>query len=111
MISGSGEAREAGASYRDSVVRLGETSTEAMRDKLRFVMTEMEGRLASLGFGWRDAVSTQAYSVHDIGPLVRQEIFMKGAAAGGLEWHFCRPPVVNLEYEMDVRGAARELVL
>lgn len=82
MISGSGEAREAGSSYRESVVRLGETSTEAMRDKVRFVMAEMEGRLASLGFGWQDAVSTQAYSVHDIGPLVREEIFAKGAAPG-----------------------------
>jgi hypothetical protein len=31
--------------------------------------------------------------------------------SGGLEWHFCRPPVVNLEFEMDVRGAAREMLI
>jgi hypothetical protein len=30
---------------------------------------------------------------------------------GGLTWHHARPPVVGLEYEMDVRGAAREIVL
>jgi hypothetical protein len=31
--------------------------------------------------------------------------------AGGLSWHLARPPVVGLEFEMDVRGAAREIVL
>ena len=34
-----------------------------------------------------------------------------GAMAGGLVWYYVRPPVEGLEYEMDVRGAARELVL
>jgi hypothetical protein len=28
----------------------------------------------------------------------------------GLTWHFARPPV-RVEYEMDVRGVAREIVL
>ena len=49
--------------------------------------------------------------MHDIGPLVGEVLARRGAMRGGLEWHYCRPPVVNLEYEMDVRGAARELVL
>jgi hypothetical protein len=35
----------------------------------------------------------------------------RGAAPGGLSWHFARPPVIGLDYEMDVRGAARELVI
>jgi hypothetical protein len=111
IIAGSGEAREGAASYEESIVRLGDTSTTGMREKMRVVMAEMEARLAALGFGWQDAVSTQAYTVHDIGSLVEDEIVIKGAATGGLEWHFCRPPVVNIEYEMDVRGAAREIVL
>lgn len=92
-------------------VRAGETSPDAMRDKVRFVVAEMERRLAALGFTWRDAVSTQAYCVHDIGALVGPEIAAHGAAAGGLAWHFARPPVEGLEFEMDVRGAAREIAL
>jgi len=56
-------------------------------------------------------VSTQAYTVHDIGALVGPEIAARGAAPGGLAWHVARPPVVGLEFEMDVRGAAREIVL
>jgi hypothetical protein len=44
-------------------------------------------------------------------PFLADEIVRRGATRGGLTWHFCRPPVVELDYEMDVRGVARELVL
>jgi hypothetical protein len=111
IIAGGGEAQEGRASYRETIVRLGDTSIAGMREKVRYVMGEMERRLSALGFAWADAVSTQAYTVHDIGALVGDEIVQKGAAAGGLAWHFCRPPIVDLEYEMDVRGASRELVV
>ena len=32
------------------------------------------------------------------------------AARGGVTWHFDRPPVVDLEFEMDCRGVTEELV-
>lgn len=111
IIAGGGEAREGQGDYRNTIVRLGETSPDALREKLRFVMAAMEGRLNALGFGWRDAVNTQAYTVHDIGAMIGEEIVAKGAAGGGVTWHYCRPPVVDIEYEMDVRGAARELMI
>lgn len=110
IIAGGGDATEGRNPLKDYIVRYGETSLDAMRDKVRYVVSEMERRLAALGFAWRDAISTQAYTVQDIGALVGEEIVRKGAAPGGLSWHFCRPPVVGLEYEMDVRGAAREIV-
>ena len=111
IISGGGEMRGGAGSLPERIVRYGETSLEAMRDKVRHVVAEMERRLAALGFSWKDAVSTQAYSVQDIGALVGPEIAARGVAAGGLAWHFARPPLIGLEYEMDVRGAARELVI
>jgi len=111
IIAGGGEMRGGAGSLPERVVRYGETSPEAMRDKVRFVVAQMERRLAALGFSWKDAVSTQAYSVQDIGALVGPEIAARGAAAGGLSWHFARPPVIGIEYEMDVRAAARELVI
>ena len=111
MISGSAEAKEGGASYRESIVRLGDASPEGLREKVRWVLGEMERRLGALGFSWADAVSTQAYTVRDIGFLVGEEIVKRGVAPGGLAWHFCTPPVVDLDYEMDVRGAAREVVV
>jgi len=111
IVAGSGEAPEGKGSYRDHVIRPGDISLDGLRDKMRFVMAEMESRLKALGFGWPDAGSTQVYTVRDVGALVEKEIFAKGAAPGGVSWHFCRPPVAGLDYEMDVRGAAEELRL
>jgi hypothetical protein len=111
IIAGGGDATEGRNPLKDYIVRYGETSLDAMRDKVRYVVSEMERRLKALGFGWQEAISTQAYTVRDIGALVGEEIVKKGAAPGGLSWHFCRPPVVGLEYEMDVRGAAQEIVI
>ena len=111
IVAGGGEAPEGKANYRDFIVRRGDTSPAGLREKVRYVVAEMERRLAALGFSWQDAISTQAYTVHDIGALVEAEIVRRGAAAGGLAWHFARPPIVELDYEMDVRGAAREIVI
>jgi hypothetical protein len=111
IVAGGGEAPEGKPNYHDHIVRRGDTSSAGLHQKVRYVVAEMERRLAALGFSWRDAISTQAYTVHDIGALVEQEIVRRGAAAGGLAWHFARPPIVDLDYEMDVRGAAREIVL
>jgi hypothetical protein len=111
IVAGSGETREGGTRYQDSLVRYGETSPDAILEKLRYVLTVMEGRLAALGFGWADALATNAYTVHDIGPYLAKEIAQRGAAPHGLTWHFSRPPVVNIEYEMDVHGPARQIVL
>jgi hypothetical protein len=111
IVAGSGETREGEGDYRNSIVRLGDTSPDALREKMRYVVSVMEGRLEALGFGWRDAVATQVYTVHDIGALVEDELVKRGATQRGFMWHFSRPPVVNIEYEMDVIGAARQIVL
>ena len=111
MLSGGGDARSGSEPYKERIVRLGDTSPEGMREKVVFVIEEMEARLKTLGFGWQDAVSTQAYTVQNIGHLVGEEMARRGAMTGGLVWYYVRPPVIGLEYEMDVRGIARELII
>ena len=111
VIAGSGEAREGGASYRERTVRRGEQSPDAMREKARFVLGEMERRLGILGVGWADTTAAQVYTVFDLYPFLADEIVHRGAAHAGLTWHFCRPPVVELDYEMDCRGVAIERVV
>ena len=108
VVAGSGEAREGGASYRERTIRYGETSASAMREKAVFVLAEMERRLRLLGFSWAHTTATQVYTVHDLHSFLADEIVRRGAARGGLTWHFCRPPVQGLEYEMDCRGVAVE---
>jgi hypothetical protein len=71
----------------------------------------MEKRMLALGFGWADTTATQVYTVHDLHPFLADEIVLRGAARSGLTWHFNRPPVIGLEYEMDCRGVMHEHAL
>jgi hypothetical protein len=111
VVAGGGEASEGKGPYKDRIIRLNDTSPEGLREKVDYVANEMERRLKALGFGWQDAVSVQAYTVQDIGHLVGPALASRGALAGGLVWYYARPPVIGLDYEMDVRGAAREIIL
>ena len=111
VAAGSGEAREGGPSYEGRIIRRGDHSPEAMCEKARFVLGAMEQRMAALGFGWADVTAAQVYTIFDIHPLMADEFVRRGAISGGLTWHFARPPVQGLEFEMDVRGVARELVI
>jgi hypothetical protein len=111
VVAGSGEAHEGGASYAERTIRHGETSADAMREKARFVLDEMERRLALLGASWAATTATQVYTVHDLYPFLADELVRRGAARAGLTWHFCRPPVRGLEFEMDCRGVRSEEVI
>ena len=111
VIAGSGEAQEGHASYRERTIRYRETGPDAMREKAKYVLGEMERRMAALGFTWTDTTAAQVYTVHDLHPFLADDIVKRGAARHGLTWHFCRPPVVDLEYEMDCRGIESELAI
>jgi hypothetical protein len=111
VVAGSGEAVEGKANYRDHTIRRGETSPDAIFEKARFVLGEMERRLSLLGFTWSHTTATQVYTVHDLHPFLADEIVRRGAARAGLTWHYCRPPVRELEYEMDCRAIMNERVI
>lgn len=110
-VAGSGESPEGKGSYRDNIIALGDVSPAGLRAKARWVLGEMERRMGLLGADWRGTTGVQAYCVHDIGGFFADEIVARGAARHGLTWQHCRPPVVDLEYEMDCRGLWRERVL
>jgi hypothetical protein len=111
VIAGSGEAGGTGGPYGGRTVRLGEQSPDAMREKAHFVLGAMEERMGKLGKGWADVTETQLYTIFDIHPHFADEFISRGAAPGGLTWHYCRPPVQGLDYEVDVRGVTKELVI
>jgi hypothetical protein len=111
VVAGSAEAPEGKGHYESHIVRRGETSPDAIAEKARWVLGEMERRMASLGFAWPDITGAQLYTIHDPHPFLAAELARRGAMRAGLTWHWVRPPVVDLEYEMDVRGVRRELVV
>ena len=112
VVAGAGELRER-AQGPDGIVRHGDTSPDAMREKARFVMTTMQERLHALGGTWDRVMTMDIYTAHPVHELVDHEILpLAGPAAiHGVHWFPSRPPIQGLEYEMDLRGVRRELVL
>ena len=112
VVAGGGELPDGSFDPAD-IVRRDDTTPGAMAEKTEFVLGLMEGRLQGLGVSWDRVTHTNIYTVQDVGALVRAVVLPRiGAAAWhGVTWHYSRPPIVGLEYEMDVRGAARETVL
>ena len=111
VIAGGAELREGNGSYSERTVRYRDLSADGMREKVRFTVGSMESRLGAFGYGWSDTTAVQAYTVHDFHPVVADELVRRGAARSGLTWHFARPPVIDLEYEMDCRRVLREVVI
>ena len=112
VIAGSGEAREGGATYAERTVRYRDLSPDGLREKVRFTtQAQMEHRLGQFGFGWRDTTAVQAYSIRDFYSAMTEELVRRGAVRSGLTWHFARPPVIDLEFEMDCRRVMREVVI
>lgn len=112
VIAGSGEVAEGlPGSYADRAVRKGQITPDAIREKARFVLAEMERRLGLLDSGWADTTLVQIYTVHDLYPFLADEIVRRGAARSGATWHYARPPLLGLEYEMDCAGVGLETMV
>jgi len=111
VVAGSGEVPEGKATYHEHVVAPGDVSIDGMRAKARFVLGEMERRMAAVGGSWANATGVQVYTVFDIHPFLADEVVRRGAAAHGVTWQFARPPIVGLDFEMDCRGVAIERVV
>jgi hypothetical protein len=106
VVAGSGEWPEGGRFPEDIVAR-GDTSDAGMRTKARWVLGVMEARMRGLGgFGWADATVVQVYTAL---PFPVDEVARR--AGSGLAWHWCRPPIAGLDFEMDVRAVSVERVL
>lgn len=112
IVAGAGELPEGSLDPHD-VVRRGETSADALVEKARFVMGLMDGRVRGLGVSWDDVTVTEIYTVHPIEGFLAKEVLarMGQGKAHGVTWHYSRPPIESIEYEMDLRGCRTEVVL
>jgi hypothetical protein len=113
VIAGSGEVPEGRANYRDHIVASGDTSSEGMQQKARWVIGEIERRLGALGLSWADTTDTQVYTAQDMPAALARELVSRGSSGSsgrGFTWHFDRPPITGLDFEMDCRGVGTELV-
>lgn len=112
VISGVGELKS-GPPSRESIVRVGETTPDAMREKARFVMDAVQSSLDALGVAWSDATQVNLYTIHVDGGYLDQALFARigPAAHYGVHWMYSKPPIREIEFEVDVRGAYEDLYL
>jgi hypothetical protein len=110
VVAGSGEWPGSGKFPEDIVAR-GDVSAAVLQAKARWVLEAMERRLAELGVSWQEVTAAQVYTVHDLHAILRDQIVSRAGNGGGVTWHYCRPPIEELEFEMDVRGVAIERVI
>ncbi len=109
VVAGAGELPE-GVLSRDVICFLGDTTREGIANKAVFVMSLMEDRLRQLGTNWAPVTKTNVYTIHSIDHLVAGIIEPRIGQAGlhGVTWHYSRPPIQEIEYEMDLRGVRTE---
>ncbi len=107
VVAGAGELRE-GILEAHRIVRRGAVSPDAMLEKAEYVLGVMEERLNGLGVGWGQVTSVNLYTIHSLDDPLRGLLLdrLGPAARHGLCWHMTRPPVLDIEFEMDVRGVA-----
>ena len=112
VVAGSGEMRERGTGAA-GIVRSGETSPDAMREKAAHVMSTQVARLRGLGADWPDVTMIDVYTAEPIETFLAGTVLRPAgpAAIHGVRWFLSRPPVAGLEYEMDLRGVVREITV
>ena len=110
VVAGAGELPE-GFLSREHIIALGNTSPDGLAIKARFVMDLMETRLRGLGADWSQVSTVNVYTAHSLTPLLPEVILGRigPASMHGTTWHFSRPPIAEIEYEMDLRGTRIEL--
>lgn len=112
VVAGGGELPE-GKLSREFIVALEDNSPRGLETKARFVMDLMENRLHGLGVGWQQATTVDVYTIYPIEPLLPEILLgrMRPADGHGIHWHYSRPPIAEIEFEMDLRGVRTELWL
>ena len=112
IVAGAGELVE-GTLVNDGILRRGETSSNAIAEKARYVCEVMAERLRSL-HGTEDEVTTvNIYTIHPLHRLMETLVLpgLPTARRHGVTWHYTRPPVVDIEFEMDLQGVVTQWVV
>lgn len=112
VVAGAGEMSGPSLSP-EHIVRVGESTPDAMRDKAAQVIGTMEARLLALGGSWPGVTTVDIYTIYPIHSFLAETILerMGPAAMHGVHWFLSRPPIDDLDYEMDMRGVRHEIRL
>ena len=88
----------------------GEPWPAGLREKTRFVLQLMRQRLLGLGLNWSAVSQVDIYTPHRLDEILSEAILpnIGEAAIHGVHWHFSRPPIAEIEFDMDLRAVVSE---
>jgi len=94
-------------------VRPGDNSPGALREKTRDVVATLGQRLGGLGAAWEQVTAMGLYTVHDLFPVLRDEVLAQAgpAALNGITWYCGQPPVQGGAIEIDLRAIRHDVHL
>jgi hypothetical protein len=112
VVSGTPEVQARSAAGRQ-IVAPGEVSPAAMRLKAQCVLEVLEKRLSELEMNWDAVLSVNLYTTADIHALLPTLLLpaMGRAGRGGINWYYARPPVQELELEIDLFTVRQQVVV
>ncbi len=111
IVAGGGELPHRDLS-REHIVRVGETTQDAMQEKAKCVTDIMRLRLERMNADESLLSAINVYTSHPVRSILEDTIIQQLPAAAhiGIRWNLTRPPVKEIEFEMDLRGVRQELV-
>lgn len=112
VVAGGGEVIE-GRLEPDAIVRRGEVDERAILEKADFVVEEMLDRLHGLDVSGDDVTRVNVYTVHSLSRVVSEILAQRlpSAVLHGVHWYYSRPPIEQIEFEMDLRSVAVETII
>lgn len=111
VVAGAGDLRDQADLSTAAVVRPGESSPDALREKASTVMDVMTARLTGLGADWEAVTAVNIYTAQPLDSFLADVVLapIGRAAQHGVHLHISHPPIADLVYEMDLRGVRVEL--
>lgn len=109
VVSGGAELDDLRA---DAIVARGDISSHGLERKAAHVIEEMRSRSAALGHDPQAATEVNVYTAHEVPGLTDALLArLPGVAGQGFRRWIARPPVTELEFEMDIRRVTAWQVL
>jgi hypothetical protein len=86
-------------------------SANGLKQKAAYVMQVLRQRVTSLGAEWASISGAQVYTVHSLESVIPSVFADSGLTDVGLTLFPSYPPVLGLEFEVDVRAVSCELLI
>jgi hypothetical protein len=113
ILSGIGDLLVDDASGEASIVQEGDTSAAGMQAKAAYVLRLVEPLLRAFAVSIQDINQLCLYTIHEAHAIIRDQLLplIGPVAQYGLHWHYSRPPIRGVEFEIDLRSIAATTML